>query len=97
MSDRFVPDEVIAERFERLRVVVERSALARAPGPGRTGRGGLVEGPTKRDPSVTTAGPARTSWSTSPRPRSGAGRRAPTPRSGSPAPPATICRATWSR
>src|ERR1700728_99038 len=28
MEDRFVPDEIIAERFERLSVVVERSALA---------------------------------------------------------------------
>ncbi|MHB8671108.1 MAG: MiaB/RimO family radical SAM methylthiotransferase, partial [Acidimicrobiales bacterium] len=29
MQDRFVPPEVVAERFERLRIVVERSALQR--------------------------------------------------------------------
>ncbi len=54
MSDRFVPPEVVADRFERLRTVVERSALLRH----RSRIGGeeevLVEGPSKRDPSVTT-------------------------------------------
>jgi tRNA-2-methylthio-N6-dimethylallyladenosine synthase len=49
-----VPAEVVAERFERLRVVVERSALAchRA----RVGRVEevLVEGPSRKDPVVTT-------------------------------------------
>jgi tRNA-2-methylthio-N6-dimethylallyladenosine synthase len=53
-SDEFVPAEVSAERFERLRVVVERSALAchRA----RLGRTEdvLVEGPSRKDPAVTT-------------------------------------------
>ncbi len=54
MTDRFVPPEVVAERFERLRVVVERSALARA-----TARMGLVEevlveGESRRDPAVLT-------------------------------------------
>src|SRR5205807_9334950 len=29
MTDRFVPTDAIAERFERLRVVIERSALAK--------------------------------------------------------------------
>ncbi|MHB8593682.1 MAG: tRNA (N6-isopentenyl adenosine(37)-C2)-methylthiotransferase MiaB [Acidimicrobiales bacterium] len=54
MTDRFVPEEVIAERFERLRVVVERSALARHAA--RVGRVEevLVEGPSKRDPTVTS-------------------------------------------
>jgi tRNA-2-methylthio-N6-dimethylallyladenosine synthase len=54
MTERFVPDEVVAERFERLRVVVERSALARHRG--RIGRAEevMVEEPSKRDPSVTT-------------------------------------------
>ena len=54
MQDRFVPGEVVAERFERLRVVVERSALARHRD--RIGRVEevVVEGPSKRDPSVTT-------------------------------------------
>ena len=55
MVDEFVPDDVIAARFERLRVVVERSALA-----GHVARVGrteevLVEGPSKKDPAVTTA------------------------------------------
>ena len=54
MADRFVPDDVVAERFERLRVVVERSALAKHRA--RVGRVEevLVEGPSKRDASVTT-------------------------------------------
>jgi tRNA-2-methylthio-N6-dimethylallyladenosine synthase len=52
--DDFVPDEVVAERFEQLRVVVERSALARYQT--RLGRHEevLVEGPSKKDPAVTT-------------------------------------------
>ncbi len=37
--DEFVAHEVIAERFERLRVVVERSAPGQARGPRRPGRG----------------------------------------------------------
>jgi len=54
LSDRFVPADVIADRFERLRIVVERSALAR-----HTARVGrieevLVEGPSKKDPSVAS-------------------------------------------
>src|SRR5208282_3678002 len=55
MEDRFVPPEAVAERFERLRVVVERSALARHQA--RVGRVEevLVEGPSRRDPSVTSA------------------------------------------
>jgi tRNA-2-methylthio-N6-dimethylallyladenosine synthase len=53
-TDRFVPPDVVAERFERLRVVVERSALARHRA--RVGRveEAIVEGPSKRDPAVTT-------------------------------------------
>jgi tRNA-2-methylthio-N6-dimethylallyladenosine synthase len=54
MEDRFVPSEVTAERMERLRMVVERSALAchRA----RVGRTEevVVEGWSKRDPSLMT-------------------------------------------
>ena len=52
--DQFVPPEVCAERFERLRVVVERSALARHRA--RIGRVEevLVEGPSRKDPMVTT-------------------------------------------
>ena len=53
-STEFVAPEVVAERFERLRVVVERSALARHQA--RVGRVEevLVEGPSKRDADVTT-------------------------------------------
>jgi tRNA-2-methylthio-N6-dimethylallyladenosine synthase len=49
----FLPAGVIAERFERLRVVVERSALAKHRA--RIGRieEVLVEGPSKKDASVT--------------------------------------------
>ena len=52
MTDRLVPADVAAERFERLRVVVERSALAKHRA--RIGRVEevLVEGPSKRDPAV---------------------------------------------
>jgi tRNA-2-methylthio-N6-dimethylallyladenosine synthase len=51
MTEAFVPPDVVAERFERLKVVVERSALARHVA--RIGRVEevLVEGPSKRDPS----------------------------------------------
>jgi tRNA-2-methylthio-N6-dimethylallyladenosine synthase len=54
MEDHFVPPAVAAERFERLRVVVERSALARHRA--RVGRTEevLVEGPSKKDAAVTT-------------------------------------------
>ncbi len=54
MTEQFVPADVVAARFERLRVVVERSALARHRA--RVGRTEevVVEGPSKRDPSVTT-------------------------------------------
>ncbi len=55
MQDHFVPEEVVAERFERLRVVVERSALARHAA--RVGKVEevLVEGPSKRDASMLSA------------------------------------------
>ena len=54
MADDFVPAAVVAERFERLRVVVERSALARHQA--RVGRVEevLVEGPSKKDPTAVT-------------------------------------------
>jgi len=52
--DDFVPPAVAAERFERLRVVVERSALARHRA--RIGRteAVVVEGPSRKDPDVLT-------------------------------------------
>jgi tRNA-2-methylthio-N6-dimethylallyladenosine synthase len=54
LTHRFVDPAVVAERFERLRVVVERSALARHEA--RIGRveEAVVEGPSKRDASVLT-------------------------------------------
>src|SRR4051812_47142232 len=53
-TDDFVAPEATAERFERLTVVVERSALARHQA--RVGRVEevLVEGPSKKDPAVLT-------------------------------------------
>src|SRR5207247_1817305 len=54
MPDRFVPADMAAERFQRLRVVVERSALQKHEA--RIGRieEVLVEGPSKRDATVLT-------------------------------------------
>jgi tRNA-2-methylthio-N6-dimethylallyladenosine synthase len=53
-TDEFIAPEVIADRFERLSLVVERSALNRHEA--RTGRREqlLVEGPSKRDALVTS-------------------------------------------
>jgi tRNA-2-methylthio-N6-dimethylallyladenosine synthase len=52
--EHFVPEDVIAERFERLRIVVERSALIRHQA--RVGRTEevMVEGPSKRDPAMVS-------------------------------------------
>ncbi len=52
MVDRFVDSAVVGDRFDRLRVVVERSALEKHLA--RIGRVEevLIEGPSKRDPSV---------------------------------------------
>jgi tRNA-2-methylthio-N6-dimethylallyladenosine synthase len=52
--DGFVPDDVCTERFERLRVVVERSALARHRARVGATEDVMVEGPSRKDPSVTT-------------------------------------------
>ncbi len=51
MTDRFVPEDVIAERFERLRIVLERSALARHEARVSRVESVLIEGPSKRDAS----------------------------------------------
>ncbi|MBV8295868.1 MAG: tRNA (N6-isopentenyl adenosine(37)-C2)-methylthiotransferase MiaB [Acidimicrobiia bacterium] len=53
-TERFVPADVVAARFERLRVVVERSALHKHEA--RIGRVEevVVEGPSKRDQRVLT-------------------------------------------
>jgi tRNA-2-methylthio-N6-dimethylallyladenosine synthase len=54
MEADFVDPAIASERFERLRVVVERSAIAKHEA--RVGRieEVLVEGPSKKDPSVTS-------------------------------------------
>ena len=54
MEDAFIPAEVIAERFDRLKAVVDRSALARHQA--RVGRCEevLVEGVSRRDESMLT-------------------------------------------
>jgi tRNA-2-methylthio-N6-dimethylallyladenosine synthase len=52
--DEFVPAAVSAERFERLRVVVERSALARHRARVGAIEEVMVEGPSRKDPAVTT-------------------------------------------
>ena len=55
MVDHFVAPDVIAERFARLRVVVERSAVLKHQA--RVGRieEVLVEGPSKKDPTLVSA------------------------------------------
>jgi tRNA-2-methylthio-N6-dimethylallyladenosine synthase len=55
LTDHFVDPAVAGERFDRLRVVVERSALAKHEA--RVGRieEALVEGPSKKDPTVLSA------------------------------------------
>ncbi|MEZ5176956.1 MAG: tRNA (N6-isopentenyl adenosine(37)-C2)-methylthiotransferase MiaB [Acidimicrobiales bacterium] len=54
LVDRYVPADVIAARFDRLKVVLERSALAKHRD--RIGRVEevVVEGPSRKDPSVLT-------------------------------------------
>ena len=54
LVDRFVAPAVVADRFDRLKVVLERSALARHRA--RVGRTEevVVEGPSRKDPSVLT-------------------------------------------
>jgi tRNA-2-methylthio-N6-dimethylallyladenosine synthase len=52
MTELYVPEDEIADRFERLKVVIERSALARNRA--RVGRveEAVVEGPSRKDPDV---------------------------------------------
>ena len=54
MVEQFIDPKVVGERFERLKVVVERSALAKHHA--RIGRVEelLVEGPSKRNPAITS-------------------------------------------
>ncbi len=51
-TDEMIPADVAAERFERLRIVVEHSALARHQARVGLTEEILVEGPSKRDPAV---------------------------------------------
>ncbi len=53
-TEQFVAAEVVADRFERLRTVVERSALRRHEGRVDGVEEVLVEGPSKRDKAVTS-------------------------------------------
>jgi tRNA-2-methylthio-N6-dimethylallyladenosine synthase len=53
-TDRYVPADVVARRFELLKVVVERSALAKHEARVGGVEEVLVEGPSKKDPSLTT-------------------------------------------
>ena len=55
MNDRFVPEAVINERFARLKLVLDRASLMKNEA--RVGRIEelLVEGPSKRDPLMTSA------------------------------------------
>jgi tRNA-2-methylthio-N6-dimethylallyladenosine synthase len=55
MTDRFVDPEVAAERFARLRVVIERSSLAANQRRVGLVEEVLVEGPSKKDPAVLAA------------------------------------------
>ena len=54
MKDVFVPPEVVADRFERLKLVVDRSAVLKHAA--RVGRVEeiLVEGPSKKDATITS-------------------------------------------
>jgi tRNA-2-methylthio-N6-dimethylallyladenosine synthase len=55
LTDRFVDPVVAGERFERLRVVVERSALAANRARIERVEEVLVEGPSRKDPAVVSA------------------------------------------
>jgi len=52
MEELYVAPEVIADRFERLKVVIERSALAHNRARVGTVEEVIVEGPSKQDPRV---------------------------------------------
>jgi tRNA-2-methylthio-N6-dimethylallyladenosine synthase len=82
MESEFVPAEVVAERFDRLKTVIDRSALARHQA--RVGRSEevLVEGVSRRDDAMLAA-------------RTRQGKLVHFPASGSHAPaPGALCRVT---
>ena len=72
MGDRFVPHDVSVDRYQRLRRVIERSS--RLANEARIGRVEevVVEGPSKKDPSVTTGRSRRNTLVHFPSPPSGA-------------------------
>ena len=74
MGDRFVPHDVSVERYERLRRVIERSS--RLANEARIGRVEevVVEGPSKKDSSVTTGRTRRNTLVHFPSPSGGAPR-----------------------
>ena len=88
MADRFVDPAVAGERFDRLRVVIERSALA--ANQARIGRieEVLVEGPSKKNPAVL-AGRTRQHRLVHFTRAAPVAARLPTPTSRSPPPPRT--------
>ncbi len=71
MGDRLVPHEVSVDRYERLRRVIERSS--RLANEARIGRVEevVVEGPGKKDPSVTTGRTRRNTLAHFPSPAGG--------------------------
>ncbi len=72
MGDRFVPHDVSVDRYERLRRVIERSS--RLANEARIGRieEVVVEGPSKKDPAVTTGRSRRNTLVHFPSPPGGA-------------------------
>ncbi len=74
MGDRFVPHEVSVDRYERLRRVIERSS--RLANEARIGivEEVVVEGPSKKDPAVTTGRSRRNTLVHFPSPPGGAPR-----------------------
>ena len=55
LEDQFIAPEDIAERFDRLKAVVERSALLKHQGRVGVIEEALVEGPSRRDATITSA------------------------------------------
>ena len=54
MVDRFCDPDVVTERYERLRAVIQRSGARKHDARVGLTEEVVVEGPSKRDPSVTT-------------------------------------------
>ena len=93
--DDFVAAEVVAERFERLRVVVERSRWPGTRPASAASRRSLVEGPAQGPVGPHRPDPPEQARALPVRRRSAAGTYADRPRS--PAPRPTTCGASWSR